>query len=65
NETDLAGTAKHHCQLGSAAHDWRIAMNQFAILYGDRFTRLNWLKRLNTNPVVQPNSSSLSHSHRD
>lgn len=27
---------------GSAAHDWKAAMNQFAILYGDRFTRLNW-----------------------
>ena len=27
---------------GSAAHDWKTAMNQFAILYGDRFTRLNW-----------------------
>jgi hypothetical protein len=35
NETDLAGTAKHHCQLDSAAHDRKIAMNQFAILYGD------------------------------
>lgn len=24
---------------GSAAHDWKSAMNQFAILYGDRFIR--------------------------
>ncbi len=24
---------------GFAAHDWKSAMNQFAILYGDRFTR--------------------------
>ena len=23
----------------AAAHDWKIAMNQFAILYQDRFTR--------------------------
>ncbi|MHC8304697.1 IS256 family transposase [Pseudomonas sp. PB3P13] len=27
---------------GSAAHDWKSAMNQFAILYGDRFIRLTW-----------------------
>ncbi|MDU9035584.1 transposase, partial [Pseudomonas corrugata] len=27
---------------GSAAHDWKIAMNQFAILYGDRFIRPTW-----------------------
>ncbi len=24
---------------GSAAHDWKTAMNQFAILYADRFVR--------------------------
>jgi putative transposase len=24
---------------GHAAHDWKTAMNQFAILYDDRFTR--------------------------
>ncbi|ONY74587.1 IS256 family transposase, partial [Burkholderia cenocepacia] len=24
---------------GSAAHDWKTAMNQFAILYADRFIR--------------------------
>jgi transposase-like protein len=24
---------------GRAAHDWRAAMNQFAILYEDRFTQ--------------------------
>ncbi len=24
----------------SAAHDWKAAMNQFAILYEDRFTRI-------------------------
>ncbi|UPU95605.1 IS256 family transposase [Pseudomonas putida] len=27
---------------GSAAHDWKSAMNQFAILYGDRFIRPTW-----------------------
>lgn len=27
---------------GKEAHDWKSAMNQFAILYGDRFTRPNW-----------------------
>lgn len=27
---------------GHAAHDWKVAMNQFAILYGDRFTRPSW-----------------------
>ncbi|MBK5373057.1 IS256 family transposase [Pseudomonas sp. TH43] len=27
---------------GSAAHDWKNAMNQFAVLYGDRFIRSNW-----------------------
>ncbi|WP_080589914.1 transposase [Pseudomonas asplenii] len=27
---------------GSAAHDWKNAMNQFAILYGDRFIRPTW-----------------------
>ncbi|WP_256662045.1 IS256 family transposase [Pseudomonas sp. S150] len=27
---------------GSAAHDWKSAMNQFAVLYGDRFIRPNW-----------------------
>lgn len=26
---------------GSAAHDWKTAMNQFAILYADRFIRLS------------------------
>lgn len=25
-----------------AAHDWKLALNQFAILYGDRFTRPSW-----------------------
>jgi putative transposase len=27
---------------GYASHDWKTAMNQFAILYGDRFTRPTW-----------------------
>ena len=27
---------------GSAAHDWKSAMNQFAVLYGDRFIRPTW-----------------------
>ncbi|KPX20543.1 ISPsy18, transposase, partial [Pseudomonas syringae pv. delphinii] len=27
---------------GHPAHDWKVAMNQFAILYGDRFTRPSW-----------------------
>ena len=27
---------------GSAAHDWKSAMNEFAILYGDRFIRPTW-----------------------
>ncbi|CAI8733254.1 hypothetical protein PspR32_14055 [Pseudomonas sp. R32] len=27
---------------GKAAHDWKNAMNQFAILYGDRFIRPTW-----------------------
>ena len=27
---------------GNAAHDWKAAMNQFAILYEDRFTRPTW-----------------------
>jgi transposase-like protein len=27
---------------GSAAHDWKSAMNQFAILYGNRFIRPTW-----------------------
>lgn len=27
---------------GSAAHDWKSAMNQFAVLYGDRFIRPSW-----------------------
>jgi len=27
---------------GSEAHDWKSAMNQFAILYGDRFIRPTW-----------------------
>ena len=29
---------------GSAAHDWKSAMNQFAILYGDRIIRPTWRK---------------------
>ena len=24
---------------GRSAHDWKVAMNQFAILYADRFTK--------------------------
>ena len=31
-------TAEWHC----AAHDWKAAMNQFAILYEDRFTRTSF-----------------------
>ena len=27
------------CKWGSATHDWKAAMNQFAILYEDRFTQ--------------------------
>lgn len=27
---------------GSEAHDWKSAMNQFAILYGNRFIRPTW-----------------------
>ncbi|WP_163839657.1 transposase, partial [Pseudomonas antarctica] len=27
---------------GKPAHDWKSAMNQFAILYGDRFIRPTW-----------------------
>jgi transposase-like protein len=27
---------------GRATHDWKTAMNQFAILYGDRFMRSSW-----------------------
>ena len=27
---------------GSPAHDWKSAMNQFAVLYGDRFIRPTW-----------------------
>lgn len=29
---------------GSAAHDWKSVMNQFAILYGDRFIGPSWGK---------------------
>jgi len=26
-------------EWGRAAHDWKVALNQFAILYADRFTQ--------------------------
>jgi len=39
HQADLAGAAQHHRRLGRAAKEWREAMNQFAIAYGDRFTR--------------------------
>ncbi|MCQ3012694.1 hypothetical protein NLO86_20230, partial [Pseudomonas savastanoi] len=37
---------------GHAAHDWKVAMNQFAILYGDRFTSPN------TKKLIIPSASS-------
>ncbi|WP_205607981.1 hypothetical protein, partial [Pseudomonas savastanoi] len=41
---------------GHAAHDWKVAMNQFAILYGDRFTSPNTKKLIlpseNSRPLV-------------
>ena len=39
DETDLARAAQHHRDVGRGApHYWKLAMNQFAILYEDRFT---------------------------
>ncbi|WP_445261519.1 hypothetical protein [Pseudomonas sp. RL_105y_Pfl2_101] len=35
--TQLSGGA-----AGNPAHDWKNAMNQFAVLYGDRFIRPTW-----------------------
>jgi putative transposase len=39
HQTDLAGAAQHHRRHGRSVRKWREAMNQFAIAYGDRFTR--------------------------
>ena len=35
----LIWLARYHGRLGRAAHNWKEAMNQFAILYADRFTK--------------------------
>ena len=36
---DLPGLAQLHGRLGRAAQEWRQAMNEYAIAYGDRFGR--------------------------
>ena len=36
----MAGAAKHHGEWCRAAHNWKEEMNQFAILYEDRFTKI-------------------------
>jgi len=38
----LLGLRNITANLGSAVHDWKSAMNQFTILYGDRFIRPTW-----------------------
>ncbi|SPS02385.1 hypothetical protein CBM2634_P90011 [Cupriavidus taiwanensis] len=39
DQAAVAGPAQHHRQVGgSSTHDWKAAMNQFAILYEERFT---------------------------
>jgi putative transposase len=43
-------------EWGRAAHDWKTAMNQFAILYDDRFTRQT---RQNRTPTLPPRRSLL------
>jgi putative transposase len=37
HQADLAGAAQHHGRMGGTMTCWKGAMNQFAILYGDRF----------------------------
>lgn len=36
------GLRNINANWGSVAHDWKNSMNQFAILYGDRFIRPIW-----------------------